>query len=97
MIVAVDGEDAIRKFNENADSIQLVILDVVMPKKSGRDVRDGILKRRPDIKMLFISGYAPDAIYDRLIPDPEIDFISKPFSPHILLTKVREVLDKDKP
>lgn len=94
VIVAEDGEDAIRKFNEHADSVQLVILDVVMPKKSGKDVYAEIRRIRPDIKALFISGYAPDAIYKIFILEPEIDFISKPFLPHDFLIKVREILDR---
>lgn len=94
VIVAEDGEDTIRKFNEHRDSVGLVILDVVMPKMSGKDVYDEIRRIRPDIKALFISGYAPDAIYKIFGLEPEIDFISKPFLPNDFLIKVREVLDK---
>ena len=62
VILAKDGEDAIRKFTENKDKIQLVMLDMIMPKKSGKEVYDSIRELRPDMKTLFTSGYTADRI-----------------------------------
>ncbi|MBI5026356.1 MAG: response regulator [Nitrospirae bacterium] len=94
VIDAEDGEDAIKKFIENTDRIQLLILDVIMPKKDGKEVYEGVRKIRPDIKVLFTSGYAADFIHKKGILEEGLNFILKPVSPKELLRKVREVLDK---
>jgi PAS domain S-box-containing protein len=94
IIEAVDGEDAIDKFMENKDRIQLLILDVIMPRRNGKEAYEEIKKVRPDIKALFISGYATDIIHEKDILEKKINFISKPILPTELLKKVREVLDK---
>ena len=62
VITAEDGEDAITKFMENRDRIHLVMLDMIMPKKSGKDAYVEIRKIMPDIKALFVSGYTMDII-----------------------------------
>ncbi len=92
VIVSVDGEDAISVFNENKDKIQLIILDTIMPKKSGKEVYDEIKKVRPDIKAIFTSGYISDIIQKKGILDKGMNFIPKPISPHEFLTKIYEVL-----
>ena len=92
---AVDGEDALRVFHKNKDEIQLFILDVIMPKKNGKEFYDEVKKVNPDIKAIFISGYDAEIIHKKGILAEGLDFISKPVSPYELLRKVREVLDKD--
>ena len=92
---AVDGEDALRVFHKNKDEIQLFILDVIMPKKNGKEFYDEVKKVNPDIKVIFISGYNAEVIHKKGILKEGLDFISKPISPNELLRKVREVLDKD--
>ncbi|OPY74669.1 MAG: Blue-light-activated protein [Syntrophorhabdus sp. PtaU1.Bin058] len=94
VIEAVDGEDAVRRFMEYKDAVDLTILDVVMPKKNGKEVYEEIQKAHPAIKVLFTSGYTGDVILDKGIHDDTIDFISKPLLPDELLLKVRTVLDK---
>ena len=94
VIEAVDGEDGINKFIANKDTIQLVMLDVVMPKKSGKEASIAIKKIQPDVKILFTSGYTADIIQRKDILDEEADFVTKPVTPHELLTKIREMLDK---
>jgi len=94
VIDAVDGEDALIVFNENKDNVHLLILDVIMPKKNGKEVYDEIKKVRPDIKAIFISGYASDIIYKKGILEEGTDVILKPLSPQELLKKAREMLDK---
>jgi len=93
VIEAVDGDDAINKFMENRDSIKLAMLDVVMPKKSGKEVCDAIRKIKSDIRILLTSGYTADIISTRGITEEGLEFISKPITPNNLLRKVREVLD----
>jgi len=93
VIEAVDGADAVDKFKENIDRIQLVILDVVMPKKNGKQSYDSIKMIRPDVKALFMSGYTGDILSSRGILDENLTFVPKPLKQSVLLQKVREVLD----
>jgi len=93
-IPATDGEMAIARFMEHIDSIDLLILDVVMPKKNGKEVFDEIRKIKPDVKVLFTSGYTGDVVIDKGVYDSAVEFIQKPISPNELLGKIREVLDK---
>ena len=94
VIESFDGENAVRKFIEKKDAIALVILDVVMPKKNGREVFDEIRKIKPDIKVIFTSWYTGDVVLDKGIRDDAVDFITKPLLPNDLLRKVRSVLDR---
>ena len=94
VIEAVDGEDAVNKFKENRGKIKLLILDVIMPKKHGKEAYDEIKMLQPDIKVIFASGYTDDIIYRKGILEQGLGFVSKPFIPTKLLKKVREALDK---
>jgi CheY-like chemotaxis protein len=92
VIEAVDGVDAVDKFQE-AEMVDLLILDTVMPRKNGKEALDEIIKIKPDIKVLFMSGHARDILLDKGIREKEFEFISKPLSPHELLGKLRSMLD----
>ncbi|MGO9612048.1 MAG: PAS domain S-box protein [Dissulfurispiraceae bacterium] len=94
VISAEDGEDAIIKFTDNRDKIALVVLDMIMPRKSGKEVSDAIRKVSPLIKILFSSGYAEATMKTEELTASGFDFIQKPVMPHRLLSQVREVLDK---
>jgi len=94
VILAEDGEDAIDTFTKNEDKIDLLLLDVIMPKKNGKEVYDMIKKRNPRIKAIFISGYSSDIIHKKGILEEGLEFLSKPILQETLLTKVREVLDR---
>ncbi len=91
---AVDGDDSLRVYHEHKDRIQLLILDVIMPKKNGKEVYDEICMNTPGIKTIFVSGYSADIIHKKRILEEGLHFISKPVSPGELLTKIREVLDQ---
>jgi PAS domain S-box-containing protein len=93
VIVAMDGEHALDRYMEYEDNIDLLILDVIMPKKNGKEVYDIISKTREDIKTIFISGYTADIIEQKGIPET-CHLVTKPFSPHAFLWKVRDVLDE---
>lgn len=94
VIEAVDGEDTLIKFNFHKDKIDLVILDVIMPKKNGKEVYDNIRKIDPEMPVLFTSGYTFDIIEQKGIDKNKADIIRKPIVYDVLLRKVRELLDK---
>ncbi|HXE97906.1 MAG TPA: response regulator [Dongiaceae bacterium] len=94
VIEAVDGQDAVDKFVEYGKSIDLVILDAIMPKKNGRLACDEMRAIRHDLQVLFVSGYTKDIFADDRVFDENSTFIQKPVSPDVLLSKVREMLDK---
>jgi PAS domain S-box-containing protein len=94
VITAEDGEDAITKFIENREMIDLAVLDMIMPKKNGKEVSEALRKASPRIKILFVSGYTMNLIKSKELTASGFDFIHKPVKPKELLKKVREVLDK---
>jgi YesN/AraC family two-component response regulator len=91
---AVDGDDAVRVYREHREHIDLVILDVVMPGKSGKEALDEITRLDPLVKAIFVSGYTGDVVIDKGIHSESADFLQKPLSIPALLGKVREVLDR---
>jgi PAS domain S-box-containing protein len=93
VICAMDGEEAISKFMENKEWISLVLLDMIMPKKNGKEVSEVIRKVNPEMKILFSSGYSKDIIKTDALAAAGFDFIHKPFRSKDLLIKVREILD----
>ena len=94
VIEAVNGEDAITRFIQQKDSIQLIILDVIMPRKSGKEAYDEIVKLRPDIKVLFLSGYTADKIPMQNIAEQGVELLLKPISPRDFLKKVGDIMNK---
>ncbi len=93
VIEALDGDDAVKKFMENRRAVSLLLLDIIMPHKNGKDAFDEIRKIRPDIKAIFTSGYTADIIRQRGFLDEGLTLLTKPLSPRDLLTKIREALD----
>lgn len=94
VIESVDGADAVEKFRLNEESIQLLILDVMMPRKNGKETYNEIKKIQPGIKALFMSGYTDDILSSTGIIEENLNFISKPFTQNLLLQKTREILEK---
>ncbi len=94
ILEASTGEDAVRAYYRDPDCIHLLILDVVMPDRNGKDVYDEIRGVRPNIKALFISGYTADIIHKKGIFDPALDFLRKPLSEEELLRKVHAILSR---
>ncbi len=90
---AVDGDDAIRVHHEHNEKIDLIILDVVMPGRNGKEALDEIIRTDPGVKAIFVSGYTGDIVIDKGIQRESIDFLQKPLSATALLAKVREVLN----
>ena len=93
VIYAEDGQDAVEKFSANMSRVKLILMDMVMPKKSGLEAYKEIKQLRTDIKVLFTSGYTADFIQSRGELDAGADLIVKPVKPSELLRKIREMLD----
>ena len=94
VIEAVDGQDAVEKFSANKDKIHLLLFDVIMPHKNGRQAYDAINEMKPGINALFMSGYSEDVVYKKDLLGKGLPLIAKPVSPTGLLKKVREALHK---
>jgi two-component system cell cycle sensor histidine kinase/response regulator CckA len=91
---AVDGQDALDKFIDHQVEVDLLATDVIMPKIDGKRLYEEIRKIRPDMKVLFMSGYTKDIVMERGIPEDEFSFLTKPVTSSLLLTKVRNILDR---
>jgi signal transduction histidine kinase/ActR/RegA family two-component response regulator len=93
VLEAAHGEDAISLCRKHTGPIDLMLTDVVMPHMNGRELHDRLAPLRPDLKVLYMSGYAEGGIVHDGIIDPGTAFIPKPFTPEDLATKIRAVLD----
>ena len=91
VVAATTATNAL-KYCEDNQPVDLLITDVVMPELSGSELRDKILKIRPGIKVLFISGYARDIIAHHGVLEEGINFIRKPFSMSDLAMAVQNAL-----
>ncbi|MBA7616869.1 Sensor histidine kinase RcsC [subsurface metagenome] len=93
---AESGSSAIDIFEKKGTGgIDLLITDVIMPEMSGRELSEKLLLENPGLKVLFMSGYADDAIMHHGVLEEGVAFLQKPFSPKHLARQVREVLDKE--
>ncbi len=93
VILAGDGDEALRQFQEHESEIDVLFLDTIMPKKNGKEVYEAVLQRHPDVKALFTSGYSEDIIHTNGILQKDLSFVPKPASPQEILKKLREVLE----
>jgi YesN/AraC family two-component response regulator len=92
--VAVNGEEGLRVAREHdGETIHLLLADIVMPQMGGKELADKLRILRPDVKVLYMSGYADDAIVHHGVLDPGTHFLQKPFSLKTLSRKMREALD----
>jgi PAS domain S-box-containing protein len=90
---AVSGPDALAVSQKYAGPIHLMLTDVVMPGMSGQELAEKVKSQRPEMKVLFMSGYTENAIVHHGVLDPDIAFIQKPFKYDTLARKVREMLE----
>ena len=92
VLEAADGGDALRQVERWPGVIDLALTDVVMPGMSGPEFAARLKLVRPDVRILYMSGYAEDAIVHRGVIEPGIAFLAKPFEPEELAAKVREAI-----
>ena len=92
VLSAPDGPTALRMLD--AAPIDLLLTDVVLPNgMNGRQLSEEVLRRRPDVKVLFVTGYTRNAIIHHGRLDPDIDLLTKPFTADALTRKIRQILD----
>src|ERR1700733_1264640 len=92
VLAAQNPEEAIRIFENHPGAINLMVTDVIMPGMSGDQLASHLAMIRPEVKVLYISGYTDDTIVHHGVLDPGLAFLQKPFSPRVLARKVSEVL-----
>jgi two-component system, cell cycle sensor histidine kinase and response regulator CckA len=88
------GRDALTVAADYGQPIHLLLTDVVMPEMGAGELVDQLLEQRPELKVLFISGYTSDEVVRRGVSRGDVAFIQKPFTAEDLMRKVREVLDE---
>ena len=91
---AASGKEAIEIFHKYKGEVHLLLTDVVMPYMNGRELAETIKKEKPDIKVIFMSGYTENIIAHHGMLEPGINYISKPITPAALSQKIRSVLHK---
>jgi hypothetical protein len=94
VLEAQNGEAGLAIAANNRDTIHLVITDVVMPGMSGHELAQQLVAARPEIKVLYLSGYTEDAFGEAGAAAASKAFLQKPFTLHSLSRKVREILGK---
>jgi two-component system cell cycle sensor histidine kinase/response regulator CckA len=94
VILAGDGEEAIRRFSEVQGKIDALITDVVLPKVSAKELVAELKRRKADLRVLYTSGYTENTVVHQGVVDADVNFLAKPYLPSDLTRAVRAVLDK---
>ena len=93
VLECANAGEALARAARHAGPIHLLVADVVMPGASGRELARRLEETRPEVRVLYVSGYTDDAIVHHGMLEPGLNFLQKPFTPDVLARKVREVLD----
>jgi PAS domain S-box-containing protein len=93
VLEASRGDEALSICDQHKGPIHLMVTDVIMPQMSGRELATRLASLRPDMKVLFMSGYTNEGIVHQGVLERDTAFLQKPFTPNSLARKVREVLD----
>jgi CheY-like chemotaxis protein len=94
VLAARDGEEAVHAFEQRGSEISLVVLDVVMPRLDAREAYERMRALRPDVRVLFTTGYAPASTrLAQLLESGQVPVLEKPFTPLALAAKVRRAID----
>jgi len=97
VLAAEDGPHALLAARQHAGKIDLLLTDVVLPKMGGKEIASRLAALRPGIKVLFMSGYTGHSAAQQGNLDPDAAFLPKPFSPAVLIERVRGVLTSRSP
>ena len=93
MLEAQNAGEAFLIFEQESSAIDLVVTDVMMPRMSGPDLVKRLHRVRPDLRVIYISGRAEDAVMRECVLGPSVGVLAKPITPNALARKLREVLD----
>jgi two-component system, cell cycle sensor histidine kinase and response regulator CckA len=94
VLVAEDGQVGIEAFDRDGDEVALVLLDLTMPRLSGQEVFAELRRRRPDLRVVLMSGYSEEDLRDRFARMGAVGFLPKPFGPNDLILAVRRALEQ---
>ncbi len=94
VLAAGDGVQALALARAHVGRIELLVTDVVMPHMGGPQLAATLVQERPQLAVLFVSGYTDDEVLRHGVQGGEIDFLQKPFSPATLTQRVRQALDR---
>lgn len=92
VLLAEDGLQAIEIFKQNKDSIDLLMLDVMMPNMNGWEAYQAINHMNPDIPVIFCSGYSDDILKEEYLHEVPAEIVQKPYRLNVLLNRISEVI-----
>jgi two-component system cell cycle sensor histidine kinase/response regulator CckA len=93
VLEAANGEEALALAGRHHGPLDLLLSDVVMPRMGGPELAQVLLRERPALKVLYMSGYTEHPMVRRGVVDSGVAFLQKPFTPSLLVSRVREVLE----
>jgi CheY-like chemotaxis protein len=96
VICAADGLEALDVAGKFDGNIHLLVTDVIMPHMNGPELATKLSELRPDMKVLYVSGYSDNDIGDHGVLDPRFELLQKPFSPQALARKIRDVIQESR-
>ena len=92
VLCAVDGLEALKLAANFDGTIHLLVTDVIMPHMNGHELAAKLSSVRPDMKILYVSGYSDNDIGDHGVLDPRFELLQKPFTPQTLARKIHDVI-----
>jgi two-component system, cell cycle sensor histidine kinase and response regulator CckA len=93
VLEAANGEEALKVAEQHEGPLDLLLSDVVMPRMGGPELAQALLAKRPSVKVLYMSGYTDHPMVRRGVVNAGVAFLQKPFTPTVLVSRVREVLE----
>ena len=93
VLEATNGEEALAVVDRHDGPLDLLLSDVVMPRMGGPELAEALVERRPNVKVLYMSGYTEHPMVRRGVVESGVAFLQKPFTPTVLVSRIREVLE----